>query len=59
MTEHEQQAEELQERSDKLGEDIAEARKDWDAKKHDPDFPGAITQERSEELPPPEPDETD
>ena len=53
-------AEELQERSDKLAEEIADVRKDWESKQADPSVPGAVGEPASEdELPPPEPDETD
>jgi hypothetical protein len=48
MTEHEQQADELQERSDRLGAEIAQVRKDWEHKKHDESFPGALTPETDE-----------
>jgi hypothetical protein len=49
MTEdHEQQAEsaqrelaDMEERSERVGEHIEDARKDWDAKVADPDVPGA------------------
>ena len=41
MTEYEQQADELQEQSDKLGEEIADAREDWERKKADHGVPGA------------------
>ena len=62
MTEYEQQADELQELSERVGDDIAEAREDWERKKADDDVPGAQGAPRTEsgsELPPPEPDETD
>ena len=60
MTEYEQQADELQEQSDKLGEHISDAREDWERKKADDSVPGAQGPSREEsELPPPEPDETD
>jgi hypothetical protein len=41
MTEYERQADELQERSDKLGEEIADAREDWERKSADDSVPGA------------------
>jgi hypothetical protein len=48
MTEHEDQARELEreademeERSDKLEDDIGDARQDWERKKADPGVPGA------------------
>jgi hypothetical protein len=60
MTEYERQADELQEKSDKLGEEISDAREDWERKQADPKVPGATGEPASEsELPPPEPDETD
>jgi hypothetical protein len=60
VTEYEKQADELQEQSDKLGEDISDAREDWERKQADPKVPGATGEPASEsELPPPEPDETD
>jgi hypothetical protein len=47
-TDHEQQAEaaerelaDMEERSDRVGEHIEEARKDWEAKVADPAVPGA------------------
>jgi hypothetical protein len=60
MSEHEREVEEMQERSDRLGEQIGEAREDWEHKQRDPSVPGAVGEPASEnELPPPEPDETD
>ena len=60
MTEYEKQADELQEQADKLGEEISDAREDWERKQADPKVPGATGEPASEgELPPPEPDETD
>ncbi len=48
MTEHEdaaasaqQGADRLEERSDALGEQIDDVKRDWENKKHDPDVPGA------------------
>jgi hypothetical protein len=41
MTEYEREADELQERSDKLGEEIADVREDWERKKADDNVPGA------------------
>ena len=42
-TEHEpeRELEEMQDQSDSLGEQISEAREEWDAKKQDPGVPGA------------------
>jgi hypothetical protein len=79
MTEdHQRQAEaaerevaELEERSERVGEQIEEARKDWEAKVADPAVPGAEGDpDRAEEgdeserrgdddKPPPDPTETD
>jgi hypothetical protein len=62
VNEHEQQADELQEHSDKVGDAIADAREDWERKKADDSVPGAQGAPRESggsELPPPEPDETD
>ncbi|HEY6889116.1 MAG TPA: hypothetical protein VI300_15090 [Solirubrobacter sp.] len=61
MNEYEQQADELQELSDKVGANIGEAREDWERKKADDDVPGAqgAPRKSESELPPPEPDETD
>jgi hypothetical protein len=48
MTEHEEHADrvereldDMQEHSDHLGEDVEEARKDWESKQRDPAVPGA------------------
>ena len=61
MTEYEREADEMQERSDRLGEEIADVREDWERKKADDGVPGAqgAPRETESELPPPEPDETD
>ena len=71
MTEdHAEQAEaaerelaDMEERSQRVGEHIDEARKDWEAKVADPAVPGAAGDppDRSGdgELPPPDPHETD
>jgi hypothetical protein len=72
MTEdHEQQADaaerelaDMEERSQRVGEHIDQARKDWDAKVADPSVPGAggdpdADDEHDGELPPPDPYETD
>jgi hypothetical protein len=69
-TDHEQQAEaaerelaDMEERSERVGEHIADARKDWEAKVADPSVPGATgdpeADEDDGELPPPDPHETD
>ena len=69
MTEdHEQQADaaerelaDMEERSQRVGEHIEEARKDWEAKVADGSVPGAggAPDEDDGELPPPDPHETD
>jgi hypothetical protein len=61
MTEHEEperEADDMQRRSEQVGEDIADAREDWERKQRDDHVPGAAGEPR-EEMPPPEPDETD
>jgi hypothetical protein len=65
MAEHEEHAERLerevedmQRRSEQVGEDISDAREDWERKQADDAVPGAVG-EPAEEMPPPEPDETD
>jgi hypothetical protein len=50
VTEYERQADELEERSEKLGEEIAETREDWERKKADDSAPGAQNPETG--LPP-------
>jgi hypothetical protein len=67
--EHEQQANEaereladMEERSERVGEHIEEARKDWEEKVADADVPGAVGDPEGaeeDELPPPDPHETD
>jgi predicted nucleic acid-binding Zn-ribbon protein len=56
MTEHEkqadkleQEADELEDRSERLDEEISDAREDWEAKKRDDSVPGAV---ESEDEPP-------
>ena len=69
-TDHEGQAEaaerelaDMEERSERVGEHIEEARKDWEAKVADSAVPGATGEagedEDDGELPPPDPHETD
>jgi hypothetical protein len=61
MSEHdepEREVEDMERRSAQVGEDIAATREDWERKQADGKVPGA-TGEPREELPPPEPDETD
>jgi hypothetical protein len=76
MTDYERQADELEERSHKLGDEIAEVREDWERKQSADNVPGAQNPDTGlppeanyttsgdkppddDELPPPEPDETD
>ena len=50
----EDEVDRLEERADALGEEIGETRRDWEAKKRDPDVPGAAGDpERADgDLPP-------
>jgi hypothetical protein len=48
----------LQERSERLEREIADTREEWQRKQADDRVPGAAG-EPAEEMPPPEPDETD
>ena len=56
MTENpERDVEEMQERSDRLEEDIKDVREDWERKKQDSSVPGAAGDpERAEQGPQPE-----
>jgi hypothetical protein len=63
---HEEQAKQaereladMEERSERVGEHIEEARKDWEAKQADDAVPGATGEPDEDELPPPDPTETD
>jgi chromosome segregation ATPase len=65
MSEHEEAAErmereveDMERRAGQVDEDIAETREEWERKQRDDAVPGAVGEPR-EELPPPEPDETD
>jgi hypothetical protein len=65
MTDHEEQADQaeaevddMSHRSARLEEQISAVREDWERKQRDGAVPGAVG-EPPEELPPPEPDETD
>jgi alkanesulfonate monooxygenase SsuD/methylene tetrahydromethanopterin reductase-like flavin-dependent oxidoreductase (luciferase family) len=51
----------MEERSERVEEHIEEARKDWEAKVADDSVPGATgdPEEPDDELPPPDPTETD
>jgi hypothetical protein len=52
----------MEERSERVGEQIAEARTGWEAKQTDSSVPGAAGEPEGEdggELPPPDPTETD
>jgi hypothetical protein len=56
MTEKpEREVDEMQDRSDRLKEEIADTREDWERKKADPSVPGAAGDpEKAEEGPRPE-----
>jgi hypothetical protein len=54
----EREADDMERHSEQVGDDIAEAREDWERKQVDDKIPGAAGRPR-EEMPPPEPDETD
>jgi hypothetical protein len=60
MTEHEEperDVEEMEERSERLENEIDDAREDWEAKKRDPSVPGAAADpERSDQDVAPEAD---
>lgn len=66
MSEHEQQADEverelddMQEQSERLEGEISDAREDWERKKRDPQVPtGETPREHADEGPPPEADYT-
>jgi hypothetical protein len=65
MNEHEKAAERMEREADdmerqskQVGDDISDAREDWERKQADDTVPGAIGEPR-EQMPPPEPDETD
>ncbi|MDA0183510.1 hypothetical protein OJ997_24590 [Solirubrobacter phytolaccae] len=60
MSTPEDEVEELQKRSNELGEEIADAREDWERKQADDAVPGAVGTPKSERgLPEPDPTETD
>jgi predicted nucleic acid-binding Zn-ribbon protein len=67
MTDHEQRAEQIEQevedlerQSKRLGDEISDTREDWERKQTDSSVPGAVGEPASaSELPPPEPDETD
>jgi hypothetical protein len=50
MTEYEREVDEMEARSEKLGDEIAEVREDWERKKSDDAVPGAQNPETG--LPP-------
>jgi hypothetical protein len=63
---HDQQADQaereladMEERSERVEEHIQEARKDWKAKQADDAVPGATGEPAEDEMPPPDPTETD
>jgi hypothetical protein len=61
MTEHEEperELEDLERRGEQVDRNIAHARDEWKRKQADDNIPGAVGEPR-EEMPPPEPDETD
>ena len=58
---HQRQADELErdlgemeERSERLEDEISDARKDWEQKQADPSVPGAVDQDSDSGDPPPE-----
>ncbi|WP_157592276.1 hypothetical protein [Solirubrobacter soli] len=57
MTEHERELDDLEERSEQLGEEIADVREDWERKKADDQVPGAQGEPRDEDERKPWPDE--
>jgi hypothetical protein len=67
MTEHDEHADrvdaeldDMEHHSEQLGDEISGAREQWDRRQADDAVPGAVGDPASEdELPPPEPDETD
>ncbi len=52
----ERELDQMQERSDRLEEEIGDARKDWERKKADPAVPGAVPDDDADgdDEPPPE-----
>ena len=55
--EPERELEDMEERADRLEDEIDEARQDWERKKADPQIPGAVGDpERAEDGPRPETD---
>jgi hypothetical protein len=54
----EREADDMARRGEQVGDDIKATREEWEAKQRDSAVPGA-TGEPREEMPPPEPDETD
>ena len=51
----ERDVEDMQEQSDRLGDEIEDVRDKWDRRKRDPQVPGAAGDpDRAEEEPPPE-----
>jgi hypothetical protein len=50
MTEYEREVDDMQKRSERLGEEIADVREDWERKKADDSVPGAQNPETG--LPP-------
>jgi hypothetical protein len=59
-SEAERELADMEERGERVEQHIEEARKDWEAKVADPGVPGAEGDpEADDELPPPDPTETD
>ena len=50
----EREADDMVERSDRLEDEISDARKDWEQKQADPSVPGAVDEDSDSGDPPPE-----
>ena len=48
------EADEMEERSERLEDEISDARKDWESKQADPSVPGAVDEDSDSGDPPPE-----
>ncbi len=48
------EADEMEERSERLDDEISDARKDWESKQADPSVPGAVDEDSDSGDPPPE-----
>ena len=53
----ERELEDMEDRADRLGDEIDDAREDWERKKGDPQVPGAPEPDDEDENVPPEADE--